>query len=85
MLERIVAQIALALFAWLEKRIERGSVAVDPDGDDGRISRAGSRLREWLRSRGVDPRERSDASGSVVQGQGLHPDRERVEADSKRS
>ncbi len=84
MLERIVAQIALALFSWLEKRIERGSVAVDPDGDDGRLSRAGSRVREWLRSRGADPRDRPGSGGSVVQGPGVHADRERVASDAER-
>lgn len=83
MLERIVAQIALALFSWLEKRIERGSVAVDPDGDDGRIARAGARLRKWLRSRGSDSGKRPNEGGAVVQGSGLHLDRERMASDSK--
>lgn len=49
MLERIVAQIALGLFSWLESRIERGSTAVDSVPDPVRLRLGGSRIREWLR------------------------------------
>jgi hypothetical protein len=48
MLERIVAQIALALFSWLDKRIERGSVAKDATSKPDDLRRAGTRLRLWL-------------------------------------
>lgn len=49
MLDRIVASIAMALFAWLEKRIERPNVSVDLAMDRARLLRAGSRLRAWMR------------------------------------
>ena len=49
MLERIVAQIAVALLAWVDKRLERSSVAVDADVDRDRLERAGRRIDEWLR------------------------------------
>lgn len=49
MLERIVAQVAVALLAWLDRRIERSSVAVDADVDRDRLERAGNRIAEWLR------------------------------------
>lgn len=49
MLERIIAQIALALFGWLETRAQRGSTAVDSVSDRDRLRRAGVRLREWMR------------------------------------
>ena len=49
MLERIVAQIAVALLAWVDKRLERSSIAVDADVDRDRLERAGRRIDEWLR------------------------------------
>jgi hypothetical protein len=49
MVERIVAQITVALIAWLDRRIERGSSAVDADDDRQALRRAGNRIREWVR------------------------------------
>jgi len=49
MLDRIIASFALALFSFLERRIERGSTAKDADVDHARLRRGGSRIREWLR------------------------------------
>jgi len=49
MLERVVAQIAVALLAWIDRRIERSSVAVDADLDRDRLERAGRRISDWLR------------------------------------
>lgn len=48
MLERIVAQIALAALSWLGNRIDRQSTAVDADSDRASLDRAGARIREWL-------------------------------------
>lgn len=48
MLDRIVASIAMALFAWLEKRIERPNVSIDLAMDRARLLRAGRRVREWM-------------------------------------
>lgn len=49
MLERIVAAVAMALFAWLEKRLDRPNVSVDLAMDRPRLMRAGARLRAWMR------------------------------------
>lgn len=49
MLDRIVAAVALALLQYLERRIERGSTAVDATADRDRLRRGGARIREWLR------------------------------------
>lgn len=53
MVERIVAQICVALLGWLDKRIERQSTALDADPDADRLRLAGDRLREWMQ-RGKD-------------------------------
>lgn len=50
MLEKIVAAVAMSLFAWLEKRMDRPNVSVDLALDRPRLIRAGSRLRAWVRS-----------------------------------
>ena len=49
MLERIVAQVTVALIGWLDRRMERGTVAVDADGDRDTLRRAGDRIRAWMR------------------------------------
>jgi len=49
MRDRILAQIALALFDVLAKRIEMGKVSMDSDIDRDRLIRAGRRIDEWLR------------------------------------
>lgn len=48
MLERIVAAVAMALFSWLEKRLDRPNVSVDLAMDRARLLRAGRRVREWV-------------------------------------
>jgi len=48
MLDRALVAIVLALLRHLEAR--GVSVAVDADRDPAVLDRAGSRLREWLRS-----------------------------------
>jgi len=53
MLDRIVAAVALALLQYLERRIERGSTAVDAAPDRERLRRGGARIREWLRENGA--------------------------------
>ena len=49
MFDRFIAAVALALFAYLEKRIERGSTARDAPSDHAKLRLGGSRIREWLR------------------------------------
>jgi hypothetical protein len=49
MLDRIVGQIALALFDWLDKRIDRRTEGVDASPDPAVLRRAAARIREWLR------------------------------------
>jgi hypothetical protein len=49
MLDRFLLGLAMALFSYLEKRLERGSTAVDSAADRGRLLRGGARIREWLR------------------------------------
>jgi len=59
MLDRIVAAVALALLQYLERRIERGSTAVDSAPDRERLRRGGARIREWLRQNGARERGQS--------------------------
>jgi hypothetical protein len=74
MLDRIIAQVAFALFAWLDQRISKGKTAMDAPADVERLRRAGRRIDEWLRREQdrVRSREQPDADGTGVQGQDLH-------------
>lgn len=73
MLEKIVAQVALALFNWLEKRIQASNTAVDADIDRERLRRGGARIDEWLREQNrLHPRGQSNPSGTQLQNQGIH-------------
>lgn len=73
MLEKIVAQFALALFNWLEKRIQASSTAIDADVDRERLLRAGSRIDEWLREQNrLHPRGLTHSTGTELKGQSLH-------------
>jgi len=75
MFDKVVAAIALALIGHLEKRMERGSVAVDGDVDAGRLRRAGTRIREWMREQGgVHPRSKPSSGGTVGEGKGVDAD-----------
>jgi hypothetical protein len=68
MFEKIIAQIVLALIGWLEKRIEKGSTAVDSDVDMDRLRVAGSRIDEWLQQNGVSGGRQSTQNGATGQG-----------------
>jgi len=73
MLEKIVAQVALALFNWLEKRIQASNIAVDADYDRERLRRAGSRIDEWLREQNrLHPRGLTNSSGPQLPNQSIH-------------
>lgn len=73
MLEKIVAQVALALFNWLEKRIQASNTAVDADIDRERLRRAGSRLDEWLREQNrLHPRGLTHSAGTERTNQSVH-------------
>jgi hypothetical protein len=73
MLEKIVAQVALALFNWLEKRIQASSTAVDADIDRERLRRAGSRIDEWLREQNrLHSRGITHSSGTERQSESIH-------------
>lgn len=74
MLEKIVAQIALALFNWLEKRIQASNTAADADYDRERLIRAGGRIDEWLRQQNnLHPRGLTHADRTELQDQSIHP------------
>jgi hypothetical protein len=73
MLEKIVAQVALALFNWLEKRIQASTTAVDADIDRERLRRGGARIDEWLREQNrLHPRGQSNPSGTKLEGESIH-------------
>jgi hypothetical protein len=73
MLEKIVAQVALALFNWLEKRIQASSTAIDADVDRERLRRAGSRIDNWLREQNrLHPRGLTHSSGTEHQSESIH-------------
>ena len=63
MLEKVVAQVTVALIAWIDRRIERGSTAVDADPDRDALRRAGARIDEWMRRKPdrIRPGGESDA------------------------
>jgi len=63
MFERIVAQVTVALIGWLDRKMERGSTAVDADPDRDTLRRAGDRIRKWMREQpdGVRPGSKPDA------------------------
>lgn len=72
MLDRVIAQIVLGLLSYLEKRMERGSVALDADVDRDRLRRGGARIREWLRKQGgVHPRSESSQTGAGSEGKSV--------------
>lgn len=74
MLDRVIGQIALALFAWLEKRMERGHRATDSDVDRDSLRRAGSAVREWMQSNGSRSGGKSSPSGAKRDDEGVRPD-----------
>lgn len=61
MLDKIIVQVALALFQYIERRIAAGKIAVEADADPARLRRAGARIREWVRQQdSLHPRRESD-------------------------
>jgi hypothetical protein len=73
MLEKLVAQFALALFNWLDKRIQLGSTAVDADLDRDKLHRAGRRIDEWLREQDrIHSRGLTHSSGTKSEGESIH-------------
>jgi hypothetical protein len=64
MLDKIVAGIVLALLSWLEKRIEKGKVAIDADLDFNRLRNAGSRIDAWLQQNGSSNGGKSSTPGT---------------------
>lgn len=82
MLERIVAQIAIALFGWLDKRLSRGHLAKDADVDRDSLRRAAGRINDWMRQQDrVRSGGLTDAGGRTggSTDEGLPPDRRRVD------
>ena len=85
MLDRIIAQITLGLLSYLEKRLERGSMAVDADVDRDRLRRGGSRIREWLRKQGgVHPGSKPGETRPGNQGPGVDARRRAMDAHKQR-
>lgn len=73
MFEKIIAQIALALFSFLEKRIKDGSTAIDAQDDRDRLLAAGSRLDAWMQQQNsAGSRGQSIQGGPTLQEQDLH-------------
>ena len=85
MLTQIIAQIALALFDWLDKRMARGAVGVDATADRDRMRRGGARIREWLRQQGgVHLRNLPDPNGAKGEGPRVDAGGPRMDVVTKR-
>jgi hypothetical protein len=70
MLDKIVAAFALALFAYLEKRIDRSNTAVDADVDRKTLRLASVRLRAWVRQQDdLRPRKQPNADSGAKRGE----------------
>jgi len=70
MLDKFVAALALALFAYLEKRISRGNIAVDADSDIKALRVAAVRLRGWMREQNdLRPRKQPNADSGAKRGE----------------
>ena len=82
MLEKIVAAIAMALFAWLEKRLDRPNVSVDLAMDRARLMRAGNRLRAWMRRQDGLRQGRDAGQGREGARDGAGPARRPVDRDA---
>jgi len=76
MLDKFVATVALALFAYLEKRLARGNTAVDADVDRKTLRLASVRLRAWMREQDdLRPRKQPNADSGTKRGkdEGVSP------------
>ena len=81
MFEKIIAQIALALFAFLEKRMEKGSTAIDSQVDRDRLIAAGSKLDDWMRKQNnTSVGGQPVPSGTPLQVENIQPDGGAVES-----
>ena len=63
MIEKIAVAIILGLLSWLEKRIEKGKVAIDSDLDFDRLRNAGTRIDSWLQQNGSSNGGQSSSNG----------------------
>ena len=63
MIDKIIVAIIFALISWLEKRIEKGKIAVDADIDFDRLRNAGARLDAWLQQNSSGNGGQSSSSG----------------------
>ena len=76
MLDKFIAAFAFALFAYLEKRISRGNIAVDADSDIKALRLASVRLRAWVRQQDdLRPRKQPNADSGAERGkdEGVSP------------
>lgn len=64
MLEKIAISIVLALLSWLEKRIEKGKIAIDADLDFDRLRAAGSRIDAWVQQNSASNGGKPSSNGS---------------------
>lgn len=63
MIDKIVVAIILALLSWIEKRIEKGKIAVDSDIDFDRLRNAGANIDAWLQQNSSGNGGQSSSSG----------------------
>jgi hypothetical protein len=78
MLEKIItqfiAQLAIFLIEYLDKKIQKGSVAIDAIPDPDRLQRAGDRLSQWLREQNSSSvGEQPSTGGTTGTGESIHP------------
>lgn len=64
MIDKIIISIIFALISWVEKRIEKGKIAIDSDLDFDRLRNAGTRIDAWLQQNGVSNGGKPSSSGS---------------------
>ena len=64
MLEKIIFSIILALLSWLEKRIEKGKIAIDSDLDFDRLRSAGSRIDAWVQQNSASDGGKPSSNGT---------------------
>lgn len=66
---QVIASVLSSLLVWLHGWSRSG---VDGDRDDGRIRRAGSRIRQWMQPRRADPGIKPEANRTIGGRQDLH-------------
>jgi hypothetical protein len=70
----ILQALFSSIFAFLERYAARSQTGVDSDRDDGRLGRAGRRLRKWMQSGGSHSGAKPDPSGTKLRDKDLHTD-----------